>query len=424
MELSINNVTKQFKVKKAVNDISFSMGNGVYGLLGVNGAGKTTLMRMLCTLTTPDCGMITWDGKDIFKMGASYRQILGYLPQDFGYYPYLTIYDYMMYIASIKGIRPAVAKKRTNELLKQVGLSDQRKQKMRNLSGGMVRRVGIAQAMLNDPKILILDEPTAGLDPNERIRFRNLISELAEERLVLLSTHIVSDVEFIANKIVLMKEGQCCFEGTSDEVIASMDKKVYMGVQVSIVVGGGNIWRGRSSENMDRTRADHMGMLATAINALALCSALENCNVPTRVQTAIEMRQVAEPYIRGKAERHLEKGRVVIFGCGTGDPCTSTDTDAALRAVETDSQVILLAKKVDAVYDSDPNINPDAKKYDVLSFSDILSKNLGVMDSTAASMCRDNNMPILVFGLSDPENIVRAVKGEKIGTLVNNEGKL
>ena len=164
MELSINNVTKQFKDKKAVNDISFSMGNGVYGLLGVNGAGKTTLMRMLCTLTTPDCGTITWDGKDIFKMGASYRQILGYLPQDFGYYPYLTIYDYMMYIASIKGIRPAVAKKRTKELLKQVGLSDQKKQKMRNLSGGMVRRVGIAQAMLNDPKILILDEPTTGVD--------------------------------------------------------------------------------------------------------------------------------------------------------------------------------------------------------------------------------------------------------------------
>ena len=211
-------------------------------------------------------------------------------------------------------------------------------------------------------------------------------------------------------------------EHTIAHISENIKKIVDMGVQVSIVVGGGNIWRGRSSENMDRTRADHMGMLATAINALALCSALENCNVPTRVQ--IEMRQVAEPYIRGKAERHLEKGRVVIFGCGTGNPFMSTDTAAALRAVETDSQVILLAKKVDAVYDSDPNINPDAKKYDVLSFSDILSKNLGVMDSTAASMCRDNNMPILVFGLSDPENIVRAVKGEKIGTLVNNEGKL
>lgn len=227
MELSINNVTKQFKNKKAVNDISFSMQKGVYGLLGVNGAGKTTLMRMLCTLTMPDCGTITWDGKDIFKMGAAYRQILGYLPQDFGYYPYLTIKDYMMYIASIKGIRPAVAKKRIKILLKQVGLEGQEKQKMKTLSGGMVRRVGIAQAMLNDPKILILDEPTAGLDPNERIRFRNLISELAEERLVLLSTHIVSDVEFIANKILLMKEGQLCVEGTSEEVIASMDKKVY-----------------------------------------------------------------------------------------------------------------------------------------------------------------------------------------------------
>lgn len=227
MELRINDVTKQFKNKKAVNDISFSMKKGVYGLLGVNGAGKTTLMRMLCTLTMPDCGTITWDGKDIFKMGSAYRQILGYLPQDFGYYPYLTIKDYMMYIASIKGLRPAVAKKRTKELLKQVGLSGQEKQKMKTLSGGMVRRVGIAQAMLNDPKILILDEPTAGLDPNERIRFRNLISELAEERLVLLSTHIVSDVEFIANTILLMKEGQLCVEGTSEEVIASMDKKVY-----------------------------------------------------------------------------------------------------------------------------------------------------------------------------------------------------
>lgn len=216
--------------------------------------------------------------------------------------------------------------------------------------------------------------------------------------------------------------------GLDEKTIASISENIKkiadMGVQVSIVVGGGNIWRGRSGENMDRTRADHMGMLATAINALALCSALENCGVQTRVQTAIEMRQVAEPYIRGKAERHLEKGRVVIFGCGTGNPFMSTDTAAALRAVETQSDVILLAKKVDAVYDSDPNINPDAKKFDVLSFSDILSKNLGVMDSTAASMCRDNKMPILVFGLNDPVNIVRAVKGERIGTLVNNNGKL
>lgn len=212
-------------------------------------------------------------------------------------------------------------------------------------------------------------------------------------------------------------------EPTIAEISKNIKKIVDMGVQVAIVVGGGNIWRGRSSENMDRTRADHMGMLATAINALGLCSALEAIDVPTRVQTAIEMRQVAEPYIRGKAERHLDKGRVVIFGCGTGNPFMSTDTAAALRAVEMEVDVILLAKKVDAVYDSDPNVNPNAKKFDRLSFSDILSKNLGVMDSTAASLCRDNNMPILVFGLNDPENIVRAIKGDQIGTLVNKDGK-
>ncbi|MDD6563794.1 MAG: UMP kinase [Clostridiales bacterium] len=212
-------------------------------------------------------------------------------------------------------------------------------------------------------------------------------------------------------------------EKTVNEISVYIKKIVDMGVRVSIVVGGGNIWRGRSSENMDRTRADHMGMLATAINSLALCSALEAIGVETRVETAIEMRQIAEPYIRGKAMRHLDKGRVVIFGCGTGNPFMSTDTAAALRAVEMDVDVILLAKKVDAVYDSDPNINPDAKRYTNLSFSDILTKNLGVMDSTAASLCRDNNMSILVFGLNDPENIVRAVKGQKIGTLVNLEGK-
>ena len=214
--------------------------------------------------------------------------------------------------------------------------------------------------------------------------------------------------------------------GLDEETLASISKSlkkvVDMGVQVSIVVGGGNIWRGRSGENMDRTRADHMGMLATAINALALCSALENAGIETRVQTAIEMRSVAEPYIRGRAVRHLEKGRVVIFGCGTGNPFMSTDTAAALRAVETEADIILLAKKVDAVYDSDPNVNPNAKKYDQLSFDEVLSKNLGVMDSTAASMCRDNNMPILVFGLNDPENIVRAMNGEEIGTYVSNDG--
>jgi len=212
-------------------------------------------------------------------------------------------------------------------------------------------------------------------------------------------------------------------EDTIANISLNIKKIVDMGVQVSIVVGGGNFWRGRSGENMDRTRADHMGMLATTINALALCSALENAGVETRVQTAIEMRSIAEPYIRNKAIRHLEKGRVVIFGCGTGNPFMSTDTAAALRAVETEAEIILLAKKVDAVYDSDPNLNPDAKKFDKLAFNDILGKELGVMDSTAASLCRDNRLPILVFGLDDPENIVRAVNGEKIGTLVSVDGE-
>ena len=166
-----------------------------------------------------------------------------------------------------------------------------------------------------------------------------------------------------------------------------------------------------------------MGMLATSINALALRSAFENAGMPTRVQTSIEMRQIAEPYIRGRAVRHLEKGRVVIFGCGTGNPFMSTDTAAALRAIEMNADVILLAKNVDAVYDSDPKTNPNAKKFDTLTYTDILSLNLGVMDSTAASMCRDNDMPILVFGLDHPENIMKAVMGEKIGTFVSNEKK-
>ena len=191
-----------------------------------------------------------------------------------------------------------------------------------------------------------------------------------------------------------------------------------MGVQVAIVVGGGNFWRGRTGENMDRTRADHMGMLATAINSLAIADSLESLGVQARVQTAIDMRQIAEPYIRGRAERHLDKGRVVIFGCGTGNPYFSTDTAAALRAAEVGADVILLAKKVDAVYDSDPNLNPDAKKFDTISYIDVLNRGLGVMDSTATSLCMDNNIPIHVFGLSQPENIVKAITGETIGTLV------
>lgn len=201
--------------------------------------------------------------------------------------------------------------------------------------------------------------------------------------------------------------------------ISSRIKEVYdMGVEIAIVVGGGNFWRGRCGKGMDRTTADHMGMLATVINALGLQDALEANGIPTRVQTAIEMRQIAEPYIRRKAVRHLEKKRIVIFACGTGNPYFSTDTTAALRAAEIDAEVILLAKKVDGVYDSDPMINPNARKFDRLSFLDVLNKELGVMDSTAASLCKDNNIPIVVFGLNEPDNIVKVVLGESIGTTI------
>ena len=227
MELIIQDLTKEFGTLRAVDHVNFTMSNGVYGLLGVNGAGKTTLMRMLTTLIKPTSGEILWDGQDVYAMDGQYRKLLGYLPQDFGYYPDFSIYDYLMYIASIKGIRPTVAKERVKLLLKQVGLVRARHKKMKTLSGGMKRRAGIAQAMLNDPKILILDEPTAGLDPSERIRFRNLISELSEDRIVLLSTHIVSDIEYIANEILLMKDGCITMSGTAEEIVASMPEKVW-----------------------------------------------------------------------------------------------------------------------------------------------------------------------------------------------------
>ncbi len=227
MELKMIEVSKQFQNIAAVDKVSYTLENGVYGLLGTNGAGKTTLMRILCTLIKPSSGSVTWNGKDIFAMDGGYRKLLGYLPQDFGYYPDFTVYDYLMYIASIKGLRPIVAKKRTNTLLMQVGLEQAKNKKMKKLSGGMRRRVGIAQAMLNNPKLLILDEPTAGLDPNERIRFRNLISELSEERIVLLSTHIVSDIEYIADEILLMKDGQIKMSGTLEEIIDSMPERVW-----------------------------------------------------------------------------------------------------------------------------------------------------------------------------------------------------
>lgn len=227
MELQMVNLTKSFGNFKAVDNMNLKVTNGVYGLLGVNGAGKTTLMRMLCTLLTPTSGQILCDGKDILKMEGEYRNLLGYLPQEFGFYPDFSVKDYLLYIAGLKGIRPIVAKKRVKELLEQVGLSKTSNKKMKKLSGGMKRRAGIAQAMLNNPKILILDEPTAGLDPTERVRFRNLISELSEERIVILSTHIVSDIEYIANEIWLMKDGKLVQQGKLNDVLDSMPEKVW-----------------------------------------------------------------------------------------------------------------------------------------------------------------------------------------------------
>ena len=193
---------------------------------------------------------------------------------------------------------------------------------------------------------------------------------------------------------------------------------VDLGVQVAIVVGGGNFWRGRYGHQMERTTSDYMGMLATAMNGLALQDALEARGLNTRVQTAIEMRQIAEPYIKRKAVKHLEKGRVVIFACGTGNPYFTTDTGAALRAAEIDAEVILLAKTIDGVYSADPKLDPTAVKYDEISYTDILNKDLKVMDSTATALCRDNKIPLMVFGIDKPENMVKIVKGEKIGTIV------
>ena len=202
-----------------------------------------------------------------------------------------------------------------------------------------------------------------------------------------------------------------------NDIAAGIKKLREIDVEVAVVVGGGNFWRGRTSEGMDRTTADYIGMLATVMNSMALQDALENIGVETRVQTAIEMRQVAEPYIRRRAVRHLEKDRVVIFGAGTGNPYFSTDTTAALRAAEMEAEVILLAKNVDAVYDKDPKVHADAKKFEELSYIEVLQKELKVMDSTATSLCMDNNIPINVFELST-ENIIRAVMGENIGTIV------
>ena len=230
-------------------------------------------------------------------------------------------------------------------------------------------------------------------------------------------------MEDIAYKRILLKlSGEALagskktgIDGTTVGKICDKIKEIVdMGVEVAIVVGGGNFWRGRDGHELERTTSDYMGMLATTINGLALQDALEARGIYTRVQTAIEMREIAEPYIKRKAIKHLERGRVVIFACGTGNPYFSTDTGAALRAAETDAEVILLAKTIDGVYSADPKQDINAVKYDEISYLEILNKDLKVMDSTATSLCRDNKIPLVVFGIDDPENIVRIIKGEKI----------
>jgi len=227
MELTINELTKIYGKEKAVNHFSATLTTGLYGLLGANGAGKTTLMRLICDVQKETSGAILLDGKNIHDLDEKYRNLLGYLPQYFGYYPNFTAYKFLMYIASIKGIPHVKAKKCSFELLKTVGLYDQRNQKIKTFSGGMKQRLGIAQAMLNNPRILILDEPTAGLDPKERVRFRNLISSFAENRIVILSTHIVSDVEYIAKEILIMKNGELIHRGEPDQIVSSIKNYVW-----------------------------------------------------------------------------------------------------------------------------------------------------------------------------------------------------
>lgn len=227
MELSIDRLTKQYGRKIAVDCVSTVLRSGVYGLLGENGAGKTTLMRMLCAILEPTSGEVFLDGREVTSMGGDYRDLLGYLPQDFGYYPNYTAKEFLLYMAALKGIPRDVAGSRTKELLEVVGLSESASKKIKTFSGGMKQRVGIAQALLNEPKLLILDEPTAGLDPKERVRFRNMISDYAAGRIVILSTHIVSDIEAIADEVLLMKKGKLVSQGTVSELTKEVEGKVW-----------------------------------------------------------------------------------------------------------------------------------------------------------------------------------------------------
>ncbi len=227
MELKTIGLTKKFGSKTAVNDLNITLSNGVYGLLGANGAGKTTFMRLLCNIQNPTSGKVLLNGKNIVGLGEQYRNLLGYFPQNFGYYPDFTALDFLLYVATLKGLNERTARKKSKDFLEAVALSAESNHKIKTFSGGMKQRLGIAQAMLNDPRILILDEPTAGLDPKERVRFRNLISAFSKDRIVILSTHIVSDVEFIAEEIVMMKSGQIVHFGKPQEITSEINGQVW-----------------------------------------------------------------------------------------------------------------------------------------------------------------------------------------------------
>ena len=244
MELLLDRLTKQYGSKIAVDCVSATLKPGVYGLLGANGAGKTTLMRMLCAILESTSGEVLLNGKEITSLGAAYRNVLGYLPQDFGYYPNYTAMEFLMYVAALKGIPKDMAKKRANELLEVVGLSNVANKKVKTFSGGMKQRVEIAQALLNNPGILILDEPTAGLDPKERVRFRNLLSEYAGDKIVILSTHIVSDVEAIADEVLLMKKGKFVLQGTVQKLTEKANGKVW---ELTVSQSEARKWQARTT---------------------------------------------------------------------------------------------------------------------------------------------------------------------------------